>query len=84
MVSLEAQVGGRPVIAFGVGGSLETVRGISPGAQVSTILSKLSNLSCRPSLLLRRSGRYSTLGGRILHTRLSRTYAAIRALSNRN
>ncbi len=32
MVPLEAQVCGRPVIAFGAGGSLETVRGVGPGA----------------------------------------------------
>ena len=32
MVPLEAQACGRPVIAYGVGGSLETVRGTGPGA----------------------------------------------------
>jgi glycosyltransferase involved in cell wall biosynthesis len=30
MVSLEAQACGRPVVAFGIGGSLETVRGLGP------------------------------------------------------
>ena len=31
MVPLEAQACGRPVIAYGAGGSLETVRGVGPG-----------------------------------------------------
>jgi glycosyltransferase involved in cell wall biosynthesis len=35
MVPLEAQACGRPVVAYGVGGSLETVRGVGSAAGVN-------------------------------------------------